>query len=447
MWTREYATAAASALRGNASHGTSRPTAVAKANPDAECPEGNEVDDGMATWRSSTTRAPARSGRLRDAMVFTPRLTSADDTPMAATPAAAARLPRRPQNNASAAAIPIQIAERLAAFERPRSGLSSAGDSVDATASYTAWSIRERSRSTFAACDLIRATDPDMSPAITSSIVGGVAAGSVGHAMVEYGTRREFLPAVDGGSDLGKATSGIGTGRRASAILAVLLGVAALVTAILAVTQAGAVVLIGLPLCIALLVVGLRYVVSRRGVPRVAGAVLAAAALDAKIQTAADMLPDMLGPDARPFDLRFTGPDGSDYPTAHLILVSNNPYELDHLGGRGTRARLDAGTLGVVAARIADAKAAEAAGKIRSFPGWMEWSAPRFDVASGTPVEIGVDGESMKLDPPLAFASVHGALRVRIPMHAAGFAPAAASRPSMSGATFGELLRIAASRP
>ena len=42
-------------------------------------------------------------------------------------------------------------------------------------------------------------------------------------------------------------------------------------------------------------------------------------------------------PDARPFDLRFLGPDGVEYPTAHLVLVSNDPYELDHSAG-GARA-------------------------------------------------------------------------------------------------------------
>ena len=76
---------------------------------------------------------------------------------------------------------------------------------------------------------------------------------------------------------------------------------------------------------------------------------------DAKMKTAADMLPDMLGPDAEPFDLRFTGPDGSEVPSPTCILVSNDPYELDHLDGRGTRARMDTGTLGVVTARIASA--------------------------------------------------------------------------------------------
>ena len=37
--------------------------------------------------------------------------------------------------------------------------------------------------------------------------------------------------------------------------------------------------------------------------------------------------------------------------TAHLILVSNNRYQLDQIGGRGTRERLDDGTLGSFAAR------------------------------------------------------------------------------------------------
>src|SRR6266542_3865271 len=80
---------------------------------------------------------------------------------------------------------------------------------------------------------------------------------------------------------------------------------------------------------------------------------------DAKRQTAASMLPDMLGPDAETLDLRFTGPDGTDYPTAHMILVSNGPYQLDQLGGRGTRERMDVGLLGVVAARISDARDAQ----------------------------------------------------------------------------------------
>ncbi len=173
---------------------------------------------------------------------------------------------------------------------------------------------------------------------------------------------------------------------------------------------------------------------------------------DAKMKTAADMLPDMIGPDAQPFDLRYLGPDGVEYLTAHLLLVSNNPYELDHLGGRGTRARLDLGSLGVVTARIAGPKEAvtfvglEAAGRIRSFPGWLEWDTPSFRVDSGAPVEIGIDGEALLMDPPLVFESLPGALRIRIPKHAPGLAPAATAV-QLTGSTVGDLISTAIGRP
>ena len=69
---------------------------------------------------------------------------------------------------------------------------------------------------------------------------------------------------------------------------------------------------------------------------------------DHKVDTALELLPGLLGPGAAPFDLRFTGPDGTEHHSAHLILVSNNRYELSHPEGFGSRRRLDAGTLGIV---------------------------------------------------------------------------------------------------
>jgi diacylglycerol kinase family enzyme len=174
---------------------------------------------------------------------------------------------------------------------------------------------------------------------------------------------------------------------------------------------------------------------------------------DAKLKTATTMLPEMLGPEATPLDLRYRGPDGSDYPTAHLILVSNDPYQLAHLGGRGTRERLDAGVLGILAARIADAADArrfvtlEAAGQVRRFPGWQEWSAPTFKVGSGAPVEIGIDGEALVMDPPLVFESLPRALRVRLPRHAVRPSPAARTVQLLEGSTLSELGRVAAGRP
>ena len=174
---------------------------------------------------------------------------------------------------------------------------------------------------------------------------------------------------------------------------------------------------------------------------------------DAKFRTATSMLPDLLGPDAAPFDLRFTGPDGADVPAAQLILVSNDPYQLDHVGGLGTRERLDGGVLGIVAARIGDAgdartfAALEAAGQVRRFPGWQEWSGPRFEVSSGGPVEIGVDGEALLMDPPLVFESRPGALRVRLPRQAVRRSPAARTVRLLSSSTITELGRVVAGRP
>jgi hypothetical protein len=61
-------------------------------------------------------------------------------------------------------------------------------------------------------------------------------------------------------------------------------------------------------------------------------------------------------------------------------------------------------------------------------------------------VEIGIDGEAMLLDPPIRFAVLPGALRVRIPPHAPGYSPAAAA-PTPSWSTITALLQVAAGRP
>ena len=174
---------------------------------------------------------------------------------------------------------------------------------------------------------------------------------------------------------------------------------------------------------------------------------------DAKLKTATAMLPDLIGPDASQLDLRYHGPDGQAHQTAQLILVSNNPYQLDRLGGRGTRPRLNEGVLGIMALLIADAAGAgalaalEAAGQVSRFSGWSEWSATRFEINSGAPVQIGVDGEALAMDPPVVFVSRPGALRVRLPRHALHLSPAARTVHVLSKSTITELGRVAAGRP
>lgn len=171
---------------------------------------------------------------------------------------------------------------------------------------------------------------------------------------------------------------------------------------------------------------------------------------EAKLRTTAGLLPDLIGPAAVPLDLRFTGPDGATFRTAHLILVSNNPYQLAHPGGRGTRQHLDTGRLGVVTAQVADAADArrfmmlEVAGQMARFPGWQEWSADRFVVDSGGPVEIGVDGEALVLRPPLVFLARPAALRVWLPRSAVRLSPAARAVRLLTRSTAADLVAVTA---
>lgn len=170
---------------------------------------------------------------------------------------------------------------------------------------------------------------------------------------------------------------------------------------------------------------------------------------DAKLGTWTRMLPDLLGPDAEPIDIEFSAPDGTDYSDAPLVLVSNNQYELTHLSGAGTRERIDTGMLGIVAARVQGTDvsklvALELVGQAGRYPGLLSWSATEFEIRSGGPVAIGLDGEALMLDPPLRFASLPGALRVRLPRRA-GLSPAARAV-ALTTDNLRTLLRVAAGR-
>ena len=173
---------------------------------------------------------------------------------------------------------------------------------------------------------------------------------------------------------------------------------------------------------------------------------------DAKRQTTAKLLPELLGPRATPFGMHFTDSAGKVHDGAQLIQVSNNPYVLTRISGFGTRARLDTGMLGVSAvevrgsADVTQLLAAETAGQVRRFHGWTEFASPSFTVESDRPLEAGVDGEAMLLDPPLEFRCLPAALRVRIPTHAPGHSPAALAAPSRWW-TLLALFRTVAGRP
>jgi diacylglycerol kinase family enzyme len=154
-----------------------------------------------------------------------------------------------------------------------------------------------------------------------------------------------------------------------------------------------------------------------------------------------EKLPDLVGADAEPFDLRFVGSSVKEYASAQLILISNNPYQLTQLGGRATRENMDTGSLGLVALRIdnpahaAELATLELASQAHRFSGLRQWTATDSAVDSSEPVDASVDGEALILTPPLRLESMPGALRIRRPRHAHGYSPAAVAaetRPSIA---------------
>jgi len=173
---------------------------------------------------------------------------------------------------------------------------------------------------------------------------------------------------------------------------------------------------------------------------------------DAKLATVVDQFPDLFGPGGRRVALSFDGADGTTAAPADVVLVSNDPYHLDGLAGFGRRARLDAGTLGVVTVTVDRARdvpallALEATGRVSRFPGYREWTAREFSVRSGRPtIDVGVDGEALRLEPPLHFRSLPGALRVRTPVTASPAMVVTGRRGPADAAT--ALLRVLSGRP
>lgn len=154
---------------------------------------------------------------------------------------------------------------------------------------------------------------------------------------------------------------------------------------------------------------------------------------DAKVRTAADRLPDLLGPDGDAPELRLAGPDGSMRATRQLVLISNNPYELRRFGGFGTRERMDTGLLGITTISVASsAEAAQLtalglAGQLDRFGGFDNWTAPAVTVEADVPVAAGIDGEFVQLDAPVQFSIRPGVLHVRLARHAPKASPAAAA--------------------
>jgi len=163
---------------------------------------------------------------------------------------------------------------------------------------------------------------------------------------------------------------------------------------------------------------------------------------DAKLRTILDTLPDALGSDGEELDLRWRGPGGDEHSSGAAILVSNNRYRLGRAVGSGTRPKIDDGLLGVTIAAAPIGR-----GEHQRLPQrpWREWSTPELAVDADGPVAAGIDGEALRLDPPLRFRIRPGVLRVRIARGHPGASPSAAM-PEDFWETIRALARIAAGR-
>jgi diacylglycerol kinase family enzyme len=110
------------------------------------------------------------------------------------------------------------------------------------------------------------------------------------------------------------------------------------------------------------------------------------------------------------------------------LLVSNGPYEMSDVAGLGRRARLDAGTLGVVAVRVDSAR--QAAGLVRRGhgTGLTVLTAGEVTVDADAPqIPVGIDGETVMVPTPVRCAIRPRALRVVVPRQRPGVpAPKAA---------------------
>jgi diacylglycerol kinase family enzyme len=187
----------------------------------------------------------------------------------------------------------------------------------------------------------------------------------------------------------------------------------------------------GVPRRIDLATVNGRIFVNNASLGLYAQIVSSEAYRDAKLRTTFETLPDLLGPGSEMLDLAYRGPDDRPLKPGQVVLISNNPYTWQTLGGAGTRARLDTGELGIVSLSLSsptDARrflALETAGQISRFSGWLAWNAPRFEVGAQDEVAIALDGEAMTMKPPLEFEILPGAVTVLLPPDAPGRSPAA----------------------
>ena len=162
---------------------------------------------------------------------------------------------------------------------------------------------------------------------------------------------------------------------------------------------------------------------------------------DDKRGTTLQILPDLLSGhrgaklSAHAGETTVTGPQA--------LLVSNDPYEISDIAGLGRRARLDAGTLGVIAVTVSNALQAVMLLRGAQGQGVTVLTAGEVVVDADAPeIPVGIDGETVMMPAPVRCTIRPKALRVRVPRHRPGVL-AAAGEPRF---TWSKLVKLASFR-
>ena len=143
---------------------------------------------------------------------------------------------------------------------------------------------------------------------------------------------------------------------------------------------------------------------------------------DDKRGTTLQMLPEILNGHR---GAKLTASAGDDTITGpQALLVSNGPYELNDIAGLGRRARLDAGTLGVVAVTVNSALQAATLLRGARGQGLTTLAAEEVVVDAEAPeIPVGIDGETVMMPTPVRCTIRPKVLRVRVPRDRPGVPP------------------------
>ena len=166
-------------------------------------------------------------------------------------------------------------------------------------------------------------------------------------------------------------------------------------------------------------IIGRRTFVNNASFGAYAEVVRSPAYRDDKRGTTLQMLPDLLHGhrgarlSAKAGGIKIDGPQA--------LLVSNGQYEMSDVAGLGRRARLDAGTLGVVAVRVDSARQAVALVRHGHGQGLAMLADSEVIVdADAAEIPVGIDGETVMLPTPVHCTIQPRALRVVVPRERPG---------------------------